>query len=388
MSFLDTLWGILVSSCLFYLSWCYSWTSGLELFCLLSSLCSKWMSTWQGRLRSSSISTPKMSDNEGSGPSSGEDIGFTLQLMQALKDPQVAAQFRNAIAPLITPLQDALQQNTAQITILRAQLPGRDDTIQNLQSHVQALEIKIDDLEQHGRKGSIRVFGCPKTAQALWKISCCPSSMIMSRWCRHWPSMILRLPIAWANLPSRPLPRRPQCPGEVMVTMVSMVKMAIPRLMRCSSPLPLQCHQRNIEHISLNIDGQDIAEVTSSKFVGVIIDDKLNWRDHVSFVCRKVARGLGVIIKARKVLQKGSLINLYYSFIYPYLIYCNQIWGSACKTQIELLFISQKKALRIITGVHPRSPSEPLFRQLEFLNCDNIFKYLVGRLMYRVYHGE
>ena len=39
---------------------------------------------------------------------------------------------------------------------------------------------------------------------------------------------------------------------------------------------------------------------------------------------------VGVIIKARKVLQKGSLISLYYSFIYPYLIYCNQIWGSAC----------------------------------------------------------
>ena len=31
---------------------------------------------------------------------------------------------------------------------------------------------------------------------------------------------------------------------------------------------------------------------------------------------------------------------------------------------------------------------EPLFRQLKFLNCENIFKYLVGRLMYRVYHGE
>ena len=108
----------------------------------------------------------------------------------------------------------------------------------------------------------------------------------------------------------------------------------------------------------------------------------------MSFVCRKVARGLGVIIKARKVLQKGSLISLYYSFKYPYLIYCNQIWGSACKTQIESLFILQKKALRIITGVHPRSPSEPLFRQLKFLNYENIFKYLVGRLIYRVYHGE
>ena len=59
--------------------------------------------------------------------------------------------------------------------------------------------------------------------------------------------------------------------------------------------------------VSLNIDGQDIAEVTSSTFLGVIIDNKLNWRDHVSFVCRKVARGLGVIIKAKKYFKKGPL---------------------------------------------------------------------------------
>ena len=62
----------------------------------------------------------------------------------------------------------------------------------------------------------------------------------------------------------------------------------------------LQQKQNKIKpDISFNIDGQDIAEVTSSKFLGVIIDNKLNWRDHVSFVCRKIARGLGVIIKAR-----------------------------------------------------------------------------------------
>ena len=140
--------------------------------------------------------------------------------------------------------------------------------------------------------------------------------------------------------------------------------------------------------ISLSIDGQVIAEVTSSKFLGVIIDDKLSLRYHVSFVCRKVARGLRVIIKARKVLQKESLTSLYYSFIYPYLIYCNHIWGSACKTHIEPLYILQKRALRIITGVHPRLPSEPLFPQLKFLNCENIFKYFVGRLVYTVCHGE
>ena len=140
--------------------------------------------------------------------------------------------------------------------------------------------------------------------------------------------------------------------------------------------------------ISLQIDREAIAEVNKSKFLGVVVDNKLSWKDHISFVCRKVARDIGVIIKARKVLHNESLKCLYYSFMYPYMIYCNQVWGSACKTNIEPLQVLQKRAVRIILGVHPRSPSEPLFTTLKFLNCTNIFKYLIGRLMYRIYHGE
>ena len=120
----------------------------------------------------------------------------------------------------------------------------------------------------------------------------------------------------------------------------------------------------------------------------MITDNKLSWKDHISFVCRKVARGIGVLIKARKVLRGESLKCLYCSFIYLFMIYCNQVWGSTYKTNIEPLFILQKRVVRIILGVHPRSPSEPLFTTLKFLNRENIVKYLIGRLVYRIYHRE
>ena len=119
-----------------------------------------------------------------------------------------------------------------------------------------------------------------------------------------------------------------------------------------------------------------------------LLTTNCRWKDHISFVCRKVARGIEVIIKARKVLHSKSMKCLFYSFIYPYMIYCNQVWGSACKTNIEPLLILQKRVMRIILGVHPRSPSEPLFITFKFMSFENIFIYLIGRLMYRIYHGE
>ena len=85
----------------------------------------------------------------------------------------------------------------------------------------------------------------------------------------------------------------------------------------------------------VNIDGEAISETSKTKFLGVIIDNRLCWKDHILYISGKIARGIGVILKARKYLMKDSLITLYYSFVYPYLIYCNHVWGLSCQTYIK-----------------------------------------------------
>ena len=52
--------------------------------------------------------------------------------------------------------------------------------------------------------------------------------------------------------------------------------------------------------IDIRIDGEPIQAVGKTKFLGVIIDKNLTWKDHVLCVSFKIARGLGMIIKARK----------------------------------------------------------------------------------------
>ena len=45
---------------------------------------------------------------------------------------------------------------------------------------------------------------------------------------------------------------------------------------------------RNV--IMLKINGQAISEVNKTKFLGVIIDNKINWEDHIKFIAGKVSR--------------------------------------------------------------------------------------------------
>ena len=140
--------------------------------------------------------------------------------------------------------------------------------------------------------------------------------------------------------------------------------------------------------LDLRIDNQIIKETPTTKFLGVYIDNKLNWKTHISYVGGKIARGIGVLIKARKYFNNDCMINLYYAFIFPYLMYCNHIWGNTYKTNLSKLQVLQNKAVRIVTGSSRRSNIENIYRCNGIMNLDFINTYLVGKFMYKVYHKD
>ena len=56
-------------------------------------------------------------------------------------------------------------------------------------------------------------------------------------------------------------------------------------------------------------------QTETMKYLGVIIDTKLYWIRHITFVKNKVAKGLGIIRRARPLLNKSAFKNLYLTFI-------------------------------------------------------------------------
>ena len=98
---------------------------------------------------------------------------------------------------------------------------------------------------------------------------------------------------------------------------------------------------RNIDHIS--IDGQRIEEVRHIKFLGMILDNKLNWHAHCEYICGKMSKGIGIIIKARKVFNEATLLSLYTSLMLPYLSYCIHVWGKTYGTHIKHVLVLQTK---------------------------------------------
>ena len=114
-----------------------------------------------------------------------------------------------------------------------------------------------------------------------------------------------------------------------------------------------------------------------------MIDVHLSLKSHIEYTCKKISECVGVILKARKKLNKSVLLNLYYSFAYPYFIYCNHVWGNTYPSNLNKMVVLQKKLIRIVTCSPYRAHSKPLLVANKVLSVHELNVYIVGIFMYK-----
>ena len=77
------------------------------------------------------------------------------------------------------------------------------------------------------------------------------------------------------------------------------------------------------------------------KYLGVLLDDTVSFKHHISYVASRIFRSNGIIAKLRHFLTLPQMRQLYYSIIYPYISYAILAWGSAYKSHIKKIQIKQ-----------------------------------------------
>ena len=88
---------------------------------------------------------------------------------------------------------------------------------------------------------------------------------------------------------------------------------------------------------SFEIGDQKIHMITDTKYLGVQIDDKLQWDRHIEHVKAKALRALGLIKHAKKFLPSGDLQKMYRGIVEPHFSYCCSVWGCCSETKLNSL---------------------------------------------------
>jgi len=94
-----------------------------------------------------------------------------------------------------------------------------------------------------------------------------------------------------------------------------------------------------------------INRVDKCKFLGVHINESLNWTDHLLAAKKTISQAIGTLYSAKSILPQKLLRSLYFALVQPYFVYTLPLWGTRHTSPVfEDLFKLLKKAIRIITN--------------------------------------
>ena len=118
------------------------------------------------------------------------------------------------------------------------------------------------------------------------------------------------------------------------------------------------------------------------KFLGILLDENLNWKFHINELSKKLSRTVGIFDKIRHFCPSDILRILYYSLFYLFLSYGISVWGFTFKSYFEKPSLVQKKIVKKMTFNKQTASSASICSDLEFLKTDDIRQFQLLLFVY------
>ena len=163
----------------------------------------------------------------------------------------------------------------------------------------------------------------------------------------------------------------------------------------------LQLENRNV----IKFGSSEIKMRYEVKFLGLLLDNHLTFKNHIKYICTKLTKSLYAIKRASKLLPIKDLKTLYSSLFLPYLNYGLLAWGGSCKRDtkyqilnsgenknplriLDSIHMLQKRALRIICKSDYRAHHIPLCYKLQVLDLTDIYCIKALSFLHDCFHGN
>jgi len=136
----------------------------------------------------------------------------------------------------------------------------------------------------------------------------------------------------------------------------------------------LMSDMSNFGNIELNVAGDVLSRVDQTKFLGIIIDERLSFNAHANMVCRSISRSIGILRRVETLIPFTSKRSLYYALIYSRVSYGVIAWGLSRQASVDRIERLLRRAQYYVSGVERGN----------YLNFLSINKYFICQKMYKV----
>ena len=142
-----------------------------------------------------------------------------------------------------------------------------------------------------------------------------------------------------------------------------------------------------LDDIQIRFGKKPMARARYVKFLGVLMDEHLTWKFHISALTKKLSRTTDFFFKIRHHLPLQILKNLHYSIFSSFLRFGSSTWGLSYDTYIAPLFLLQKKVLRSISFQPFFSSTTTIFHSLKILKLNDMITHEILKFVYKPLNG-
>ena len=116
------------------------------------------------------------------------------------------------------------------------------------------------------------------------------------------------------------------------------------------------------ERVIFTINGKDVGPSKSVKILGLTIDQKLSFHEHINNICKSAARQLNVLKRLHKYLNLEARLAIFRCYILSNFNYCPIVWHFCSLEQSQLMEKIQERALRFVYNDFTTSYKELLIK--------------------------
>ena len=143
-------------------------------------------------------------------------------------------------------------------------------------------------------------------------------------------------------------------------------------------------NRNSLKDIKIQINGETLKEVADAKYLGVYMDNKLNWNVHTNHIKLRLSKGISMLAKIRHYVPESVRRSLYFTFINSHTGYNLLNWGTAPTNYIESVSAKTRKAIRLISFENKDEPALPLFRKHSILPLEMDLELKQANFMWKL----
>jgi hypothetical protein len=136
-------------------------------------------------------------------------------------------------------------------------------------------------------------------------------------------------------------------------------------------------------NLLISLDNNLIKRVTVTKFLGILIDDKLSFKNHISSIICKINSLNGMLYRRRDYIPVGCRRNLYFALVHPRIQYGIEIYGKTTSKLLQPLHISCNRVLRTLQGQTRFCNVKQLYFNFNIIPVHQLYKYSVCKIIYK-----